>query len=259
MSRPRILLTGADGLVGSHILSLLLSYNNSSIRAVVGSRERAYAIQRQYGQGTTTTTLELSVVPERNLTVPGAFDDAMSDYVDPFQTVVHTLTADRSEEADCLARFINLKTEAIIGFLNSLNARAQGVRRVVIVTSLTPYARWLTDAQVERSSRATGRTQGSTAVDSEYVLATSQAGDNIVYDAVVRWMRASRARFDMVWITAPSVYGPATRPLETSSDLLEANRRIWNICSNEHRERMETPPYGIAHFLDVRVGSPRGS
>ncbi|CAO2653985.1 Nn.00g107180.m01.CDS01 [Neocucurbitaria sp. VM-36] len=249
MPGPRILLTGAESLAGSHVLDLLLSDNNSSVRAVVGSPERAYAIQRQYA---TSTTLDLTVVPEKDLTVLGAFDNAMSDYTNPFQIVIHTLTAGPSAEADCLARFINLETETMIGFLKSLEVLAKEVRRVVIVTSLTPYARWLTDAHVERNPRVTDVSHSSAAVDPEYVLAASQAGDNIVHDAVVRWMRESHARFDVVWITAPSVYGPATRPLETSSDLLEANRRIWNICSNEHRERMETPPYGIAHFLDVR-------
>ncbi|KAF1848697.1 NAD(P)-binding protein [Cucurbitaria berberidis CBS 394.84] len=249
MPRRRILLTGADSLAGSHILNLLLSDNNSSVRAVVGSPERAYAIQHQHRQG----TLDLTVVPEEESTVPGAFDNALSDYGDPFHTVIHTVTANPSEEADCLARFINLETTTVIGFLKSLQEVAREVKRVVIVTSLTPYARWLIDPQIERSSRgAANAIHGSTVVDPEYILATSQASDNIIHDAVLRWMRESNAPFDNVWITAPSVYGPTVGLLETSSDLIEANRRIWNICSNEHREAMESPPYGIAQFLDVR-------
>ncbi|KAF1945602.1 NAD(P)-binding protein [Clathrospora elynae] len=237
MPRMRILLTGADSLTGSHILGLLLSDNDLVVRAAVGTREAAYAIRQQYRQGT-SSTVDLEVVPEKDLAVPGIFNNALTG--DSFDTVVHTLTANPSEQADCLARFINLVSESIINFLRSTQQFAKQVRRVVLITSLTPFARWL---QIERNS---------TVVDSEYILAASQAGDNIVHDAVSKWLRNSGAHFDVVYITAPSCYGPTTRTLETSSDLLEANRRIWNICSNEHRERARTPPYGIAHFVDAR-------
>ena len=59
--------------------------------------------------------------------------------------------------------------------------------------------------------------------------------------------------FDIAYITAPSIYGPAVYPLETSSDLTETNRRIWDICSSEPRERTDTSPYGMRNFTDVRV------
>lgn len=255
MPGTRILLTNADSLTGSHILKILLSENSLAIRAVVGSREKAYAIQQQYRQYT-AKTLDLAVVPERDAATQGSFDIALSDYANPFHTVVHALTASSSEQADCLARFISLESEAVINFLKSVQQLAKFVRRVVIVTSLTPFARW---QQVERSSGSVfGGPASHAFIDPEYILATSQAGDNIVHDAVLKWVRESGAHFDIVYITAPSCYGPAVCPLETSSDVFEANRRIWNICSNEHRERMEASPYGITQFLDVRVSQARG-
>lgn len=252
MPRTRILLTSADSLTGSHVLHLLLSDNNLSVRAIVGSREKASAIQDQYRQAS-SSTIDFTIVPEKDQVVPGIFDNVLNENADPFNTVVHTLSTRPSDEADCLARFIHLESETLINFLQSVQQLAKQVRRVVIVASLTPFARWL---QIERNSgHAPGGNHSLAATDAESVLETSQAGDNIVYDAVARWVRDSRPRpqFDVVYITAPSCYGPALRPLETSSDLFEANRRIWNICSNERRERMETPPFGISHFLDVRV------
>ncbi|KAH7378321.1 hypothetical protein BKA66DRAFT_442980 [Pyrenochaeta sp. MPI-SDFR-AT-0127] len=221
-----------------------------AIRAVVGSRVKAYAIQQHYHQGT-PSTLDLTVVSEQDLPVKGTFNDALSDYASPFHTVVHTLSTGSSEAADCLAKFISLESETIINFLRSIQQIAKFVRRVVIITSLTPFARW---QQVEGSSGGgfLGGQPSPATNDPQYNLATSQAGDNIVYDAVSKWTRDSGAQFDIVYITAPSCYGPAVRPLETSSDVSEANRRIWNICSNEHGERLGTPPFGITHFLDVR-------
>ncbi|OAL51797.1 NAD(P)-binding protein [Pyrenochaeta sp. DS3sAY3a] len=251
MPGSRILLTGADSLPGSHILDLLLSDSNLSVRAVTRSEETAYIIPLQHRQGT-LSTLDLTVIPEAELALPGAFDTALVDNADPFHAVIHTLTASPSDQADCLANLINLETETVIQFLRSVQVFAKEVRRVVIVTSLTPYARWLAEPQVDRNRRGPVDVQGTVRVDPEYVLATSKASDNIIYEAVSKWLRESGARFDIAWTTAPSIYGPSIRRLETSSDLLEANRRVWNILSNERRERMEAPPYGITHFLDVR-------
>lgn len=253
MPRTRILLTSADSLTGSHILYLLLSDGNLSVRAIVGSRENASAIQEQYRQGS-SSTVDFTIIQEKDLVVPGVFDNALNEHAHPFNTVVHTLTAHSSDEADCLARFIHLESETLISFLRSVQQFAKQVRRVVIVATLTPFARWL---QIERQSgRSTGGNRSLVTTDPESILATSQAGDNIVHETVAKWTSDSRPQFDVVYITAPSCYGPALRPLETSSDLFEANRRIWNICSNERRERMETPPFGISHFLDVRVSVP---
>lgn len=258
MAKTRVLLTGADGLTGSHLLFQLLSQETVSVRAVVGSRETAYTLQQQYQHA----PLDLAIVREQESTVPGVFEDALNDYTEPFHAVIHALASSPSAEADCLARFVNIETERVIGFLDSVRTVARAVRRVVIVTSLTPFARWLVDPQVDQYYPGAAHIPGNAvAPDSEYILAASQASDNIVYDAVSRWVRENRPSFDIVHITAPSIYGPAVRPLETSSDLLEANRRIWHICSNESRESTRSPPYGIEQFLDVRVGhaSPENS
>ena len=251
MARTRILLTGADTLLGSHILKLLLSDSELSIRAVVGTNEAAYAIQQQYIHKA-TTILDFVVIPGRDLGRPGAFDNVLDDHLDHFHTVIHTLTTTILDEADCLARFINLGSETVVNMLKSIQRRA---RRVVLISSLTHFARWLArDSQIERSTAKT--IAGPTAFDAEYVLAASQAGDNIVHEAVSVWAKSSGARFDIFYITTPSYYGPATCPLGSSTDLSDANRRIWNICSNVHEDESEASPYGIAHFLDVRVGPP---
>jgi len=253
----RVLLTGSYSLTGSHILHQLLSYN-VSVRAVVGSREEAQILERQYPP-TTTPLLDFAVVPPKDLSIPGAYDDALNEYPEPFDTVIHTITADPSEEADCLSRFINLETESLINFLRSVQEVGSRVQRVIITTSLTPFARWLVDPQSERDPRRGSIVSTSPRVaeiDSEYVLATSQASDNIVYDALWKWMKESHVRFDLVTLTAPSIWGPHIRQLENSADLEGGNRKVWNIIKpggGEAFEQTVLPPYGIDFFTDVRV------
>src|SRR4051812_23012628 len=118
MTMKRVLLTGSYNLAGSHILHQLLSYN-VSVRAVVGSREEAQILETQYPP-TTNPLLDFAVVPPRDLSVPGAYDDALNGCPEPFDTVIHTVTDDPSEEADCLSRFINVETESLLNFLRSI-------------------------------------------------------------------------------------------------------------------------------------------
>jgi nucleoside-diphosphate-sugar epimerase len=255
----RVLLTGAESFTGSHILAQLLSHDTVSVRAVVKSTEAAHTVREQHRRRD-PSSLDIVTVLERNLFAPGIFDDALHDLSEPLHAIVHPIGAGVYDEADCLARFIKVETDAIVAFLKSIHGIAQAVRRVVIVTSLIPFARWLGDpGACETSDRtAVSGSSSSSTVDHEYILATSQASSNIVSDAVLSWIKQSAARFDVVFITAPSIYGPAPHPLENSSDLTKANRRIWNICSNEPPDQAQSPLYGINHFSDVRVRHSTG-
>jgi nucleoside-diphosphate-sugar epimerase len=255
MAKTRILLTGADTSTGSHILDQLLAYDGVSVRAVVSSQEAANTLHQQYRRSA-ASALDVVIVPERGHQMPASFDHALRDLSEPFYAIVHTPSSNILDEADCLARFINFETETTTSFLASVHEVASAVRRVVIVSSLTPFAQWLIDPHVDKGSSKAVSSQSHSVVDFENILATSQASNNIVNDAVMKWMRDSGVSFEVTYVTAPSVYGPAVHPLETSSDLTETNRRIWNICSSEPQERTETPPYGITHFADVRVRLP---
>ncbi|KAF2259466.1 NAD(P)-binding protein [Lojkania enalia] len=251
MPVQRVLLTGANNLIGSHILHQLL-YSNVSVRAVVRSREEAQTIQQQYPP-TNPPRLDFAIIHPRDLAIPGAYDDALNAYPEPFDAVLHVIAADASEEADCLSRFIHLETDTLINFLRSVKEVSTSVRRVVVISTLTPFARWLVDPQAERSPRGDNLLASrSVEIDPEYILATSQASDNIIHEALWRWRKDANAQFDLVFLTAPSIYGPSIRPLNNSSDLEEANRRIWNICSNSSNDYAISPPYGIDYYTDVR-------
>jgi len=238
--------------MGSHVLAQLLSHDTVSVRAVVKSEDTAY-VPRQHCEND-NPTLDFYTVSGQENPVPGTFDAALHDLSDSFDAVVHTLGVSFCDEADCLARFIKTETESIIDFLKSIQEIARAVTRVVIVDSLLPFARRLGDYHTDRASGRTVSEQINPPDDDlEYVLAASQAGSNVVNDAVLAWTKQSGARFDVVLITAPCLLGPAVQPLENSSDLTDANRRIWKFCSNEGLGRVNKWVYGIDQFADVRV------
>jgi nucleoside-diphosphate-sugar epimerase len=80
----RILLTGANGFIGAHILSLLLT-NGYSVRAILRSQSKADQVLADFP--TYASKLDFGIVPD--ITAPGAFDTAVrSD--PPFNAAIHT-------------------------------------------------------------------------------------------------------------------------------------------------------------------------
>ena len=136
MTTKQVLLTGANTLIGSHILDHLLSLD-LSVRAVVASKSDVQTLHQRYPPSN-PRRLDFAVVSPHDCAVPGAYDDALDRQAGSFDTVIHTVSPDPSEEADCLSRFIHLETESLVNFIRSVRDVAPDTQRVVIVSCLTP-------------------------------------------------------------------------------------------------------------------------
>jgi len=80
----RILLTGANGFIGSHILDQLLTKGHS-VRAIIRSQAKAQQVLSDFpGFG---NRLDFGIVPD--ITAAGAFDEVIQSNP-PFDTVIHT-------------------------------------------------------------------------------------------------------------------------------------------------------------------------
>jgi len=84
MTARRVLLTGANGFIGSHILDGLLAQGHS-VRAVVRSQSKETQVLSDFpGFG---ARLDFGIVPD--ITVPGAFNQVVQAQP-PFDIVIHT-------------------------------------------------------------------------------------------------------------------------------------------------------------------------
>jgi nucleoside-diphosphate-sugar epimerase len=80
----RVLLTGANGFVGSHILDQLLA-QGFSVRSIVRSQAKAQQVLSDFPNF--GSRLDFGIVPD--ITAPGAFDEVVKSSP-PFDTVIHT-------------------------------------------------------------------------------------------------------------------------------------------------------------------------
>jgi nucleoside-diphosphate-sugar epimerase len=126
----RILLTGGNGFIGSHILDQLLDAG-FHVRAVVRSQAKAESLQRDHPKA--GPKLETAVV--QDITVPGAFDSVLQAQQPPLDTVIHTASPFLYSVANDARDFLDPAIKGTTELLKSVKKTAPGVKRVIITSS----------------------------------------------------------------------------------------------------------------------------
>ena len=130
MAVPRVLLTGANGFIGSHILSTLLE-KSVFVHAVVRSEAKANRVRRDFPTFD-KSKLDFSIVPD--ITAPGAFDRCMQN-AQPLDAVIHTASPFNYSEAKKPSDFIDPAIHGTTEILESTFKYAPVVKRFVITSS----------------------------------------------------------------------------------------------------------------------------
>ena len=126
----RVLLTGANGFLGSHILSLLLK-SSYSVRAIVRSQSKADQVIKDFPKA--GASLDFGIVPD--ITAPHSFDSVVQSQP-PFDAVIHTASPYLySAVSDNLRDFIEPAVKGTEEILKSIKSHAPGVKRVVLTSS----------------------------------------------------------------------------------------------------------------------------
>lgn len=248
----RVLLVGANHLIGSHILNQALSAG-LRVRAIVESQEEARGIQQLFSRFD-SSVLDFLVVPSGDITHPGVFQDAFNSSTEPFEAVILCLAADGYQEVDCLSRYVSAESRRLCKILGNIKEASTAVIRVILVSSLIRFAKWVVNPSAPQNPRTdTYNSPEVRDVASDYIHEASQASDNIIYDAIAGWMKESKTSFDVVLLSAPAVYGPSIRNLENWADIEEGNRWIWATVKERAMTRTHTHPHGMDSYVDVRV------
>ena len=130
MSNHRILLTGANGFLGSHILRQLLPRPEVSVRAVVRSASKIESVKNDFGS---YNNLDFAIVPD--MTSPDAFHEALSKADVPFDTVIHTASPFLYKAVTDNHDFLDPAVKGTTEILKSVKAVAPTVKRVIITLS----------------------------------------------------------------------------------------------------------------------------
>jgi nucleoside-diphosphate-sugar epimerase len=125
----RVLLTGANGFIGSHVLAELLAHK-FSVRAVVRSQSKADQVAADFPN--MSSQLDFGIVPD--ITSPGAFNNVVQSSP-PFDTVIHTASPFLYRVIKDNQEFLDPAIKGTTEVLKAVKEFAPEVKRVVITSS----------------------------------------------------------------------------------------------------------------------------
>ena len=270
MSSHRILLTGANGFVGSHILRQLLPRPNVSVRAVVRSSLKIETVKNDFGS---FSNLDFAIVPD--ITAPNAFHEALSKTDVPFDTVIHTASPFLYKAVSDNREFLNPAVRGTTEILESVKAVAPDVKRVIVTSSFASVGD-LANVDAMRGKNYTEEDWNPITWDE----AVSTSVKNVWYQASKKFAEVSivlqlrldfstltlskkaawdfieteKPGFDVVTLCPPMVYGPLEHTVKKTSDLNESTARIYNLFINSKKDA-PLPPDALYIYVDPRVSN----
>ncbi|KAI8576452.1 hypothetical protein K450DRAFT_256823 [Umbelopsis ramanniana AG] len=245
MTGELVLVTGANGFVGSHVCRELLN-KGYRIRVAVRSESKANDVKKVNPQH--KDRIESVIVPD--ITSSGAFDQAVQgcDYV---MHIASPFTFDiKDNEKDLLL-------PAREGTKNILQAASthKSIKRVIITSSFA--------AVVDVSK---GLRPGYTYTEKDWNPATweeARKSDNpgFVYCASKKFaeeegwdfVKNRKPSFDITTICMPMVYGPVAHHIDSLDHLNESSMQIWQIVNGKSNKIPETVFPGFVDVRDVAV------
>ncbi|RDW66757.1 NAD(P)-binding protein-5 [Coleophoma crateriformis] len=246
----RVLLTGANGFVGSHILAQLLA-QGSSVRSVVRSQAKADQVLADfpnYG-----SKLDFAIVPD--LTAPGAFDQAVQS-TPPFDTVIHTASPFLYRVAKDASDFLDPAIKGTLGVLKSVKANAPEVKRIVVTSSCAAVVDFTADPFASPQKVYTEDDWNPMTVEkalggAENLNFFYQVSKKYAEKSAWDFLEQEKPNFDLVTITPPMIYGPLHHSVKSVKELNQSNGRIYDLFINSSKTA-DVPPNGMHVYTDVR-------
>ncbi|OAG44975.1 hypothetical protein AYO21_00937 [Fonsecaea monophora] len=211
MAPPRVLLTGANGFVGGHLLSFFLE-KSCSMQAVVRPEAKAKRVTKDF-PGYDRLRLDFSIVSD--ITAPGAFDQCIKD-AQPLDAIIHAASPLNFAAAKSPGDFIDPAIHGTTEILKSTAKYAPGLKRLVITSSFAAIGNPL-DLQ------GNGRVYSS----ESWNPVTKEAG---ILGGSWEFVTTEKPGFELVVLNPPIVYGPL-RHIDSMSDLNTSNAILWRLMN----------------------------
>ncbi|KAG4433520.1 hypothetical protein IFR05_011003 [Cadophora sp. M221] len=239
MAPSYVLVTGATGFIGAHVVDVLL-YRGIKVRGATRSMKKGEAMMKARPQ----FSAHLDFVQIEDFEKSGVFEDAAKD-VDAVIHVASPFTYDTEDNEK------ELILPAINGVRSILEAAASSkIQRIVITSSFA--------AVMDINRKATS-----------YFTYTAEDWNPLTYEesidpassAVVAYrgskkfaeleawnfVKERKPKFEIVTLCPPMTFGPVVHPVAGVENLNESNKMLWMVASGE-----PLPVARVPFWVDVR-------
>ncbi|KAK1770069.1 NAD dependent epimerase dehydratase [Phialemonium atrogriseum] len=251
MSGQHVLLTGANGFVASHILSILID-RKYTVTATVRSQEKAEDVIRAHPEW--KGKINFALVADFTSAKP--FDHLFHSAKVPFNFVIHTASPVHFQVSDIRKDMIEPAEQGTKEiFRSAQHYGGAELKRFVLLGSAVSVLNSFEDMTKE------GRPY--TEKDWNQVTAEQaiERNDNVLgYNvskiraeaAAWEFMKANRPSFDLVVINPDIIIGPMIHPVSGPKSINETNQfAIASFIDGTH-PTIEGVTFPFYHFVDVR-------
>ncbi|OCT44943.1 putative oxidoreductase [Cladophialophora carrionii] len=246
MAHPRVLLTGANGFIGSHILSLFLE-KSIFVQAVVRSEAKAQKVRQDF-PAFDKTQLDFSIVSD--ITAPGAFDQCIKD-AQPLDAIIHAASPFDFSTAKTVADFIEPAVRGTTEILESAAKHAPGLKRLVITSSFAAIGN---PSDLQGNGRVYSSDVWNPVTKEQAPTLNLRFGywasKTFAEQAAWEFIKTHKPSFELVVLNPPLVYGPLRHSIDSMSDLNTSNAPVWKLMTSE--KTAQVPEDTLHISVDVR-------
>ncbi|KAL4744603.1 hypothetical protein BDW72DRAFT_208893 [Aspergillus terricola var. indicus] len=243
----RVLLTGGNGFIGSHILAQLLDHG-CSVCCAVRTQEKGDKILRDFAAQ--QSQISIKVVPD--IVAPGAYHTAVQG-TPAFDTVYHTASPFTYANVGSNLEFLEPAIKGTLNLLRAVKDNAPSVKRVIWTgscASVIDYDNLVSDPARLYTEADWNPVTWEEAVHGEPSKAY-RASKLFAEREAWKFMEEEQPSFDLVTLSPPATFGPLRHSVTSIQDLNESNSRLWRLCFNSTKDA--PVPYMPVHtYVDVR-------
>ncbi|KAL8789689.1 MAG: hypothetical protein Q9195_006686 [Heterodermia aff. obscurata] len=240
----RVLLTGGNGFVASHVLAVLLE-REYSVVVTVRSEEKAIWVAHahpSYGKD----RLDFAIVED--IRKPDAFDKAViSD--PPFEAVIHTASPYHYMVTDNQHDMLDPAIEETKAILSAICKSAPRVKRVVITSAFAAIV------DTFRTEHYTYSEKDWNPVTLDYARAAPLGGyrgsKTLAERAAWDFIQDQCVNFTLTTLQPPPIIGPIAQHLDSLEDINESNRRLRDLALGVYKVK-KLGPVPVPLWVDVR-------
>ncbi|KAL2831022.1 hypothetical protein BJY01DRAFT_254398 [Aspergillus pseudoustus] len=223
MTTAKVLLTGINGYIGSHILDVLLSHG-LSVRGVVRSETKATQVRSDFPDA--GSRLDFAIVPD--ITGPGAYDNALRESDPPIRYIIHTASPLNYSSGKTVADFVEPAVQGTLEILKATASHGHDVARVVITGSFSAIGNPV-DMQGGGKTYTSHDWNPVTVeqINAENPRLAYWASKTLAERAAWDFMKQAAPAFDIAVLNPPMVHGPLRHSVKSIKELNVTTNNIW--------------------------------
>ncbi|CAE6472368.1 unnamed protein product [Rhizoctonia solani] len=242
MAVSNVLLTGGNGFIAVHILSLLLQHGHT-VTTTVRSESKTTHLRKIFSPAVSSGQLKFAIVED--ITTKGAFDRVVKD--NSFDAILHTSSPlvfnVYDVEKDILQPAIKGTTE----ILRSAKEHGPTIKWVIITSSFAALANH------SDPPRRVYTEEDWNPVTYEFAVKNPQvayfASKALAEKAAWEFLDHEKPRFDLVTICPTMVYGPVLQEVTSLNNINASSLQFYQVFNGQDKE---LKPFGVWLWVDVR-------